>query len=78
MGFYVSASGAIQGHHGPLLLFVTTMHILLYNSKMNLHIKWIQVCTGPKKVTTIIMAKYHQYLGKVFAYFYCGVIPDCR
>ena len=27
-GFHVSASGAIQGHHGPLVLFVNSTNFL--------------------------------------------------
>ena len=33
-GFHVSASGAIQGHHGPLVLSLTGLKTLLEKEKM--------------------------------------------
>ena len=30
-GFHLSASGAIQGHHGPLVYFITDKFCHLYN-----------------------------------------------
>ena len=35
-GFHVSASGAIQGHHGPLVFFATIVSLSL--SHINVHI----------------------------------------
>ena len=46
-GFHVSASGAIQGHHGPLFFCIKTT-------------KHLEICKGMKKLSLVGCIDKHQ------------------
>ena len=74
-GFYISASGAIQGHHDPLVNLILYLSYVLYVEGNKGNENFIQLkrqiyCTGNTRVSEISLAQFTYFKSCMYSCYY--------